>query len=211
MLQKLIRFLRDIARQEYESFVVYGDTTDINFSNMRITDSEINAGYFWDRRWFVDMDINNLSIGFPCLGIERDSRTLLDERTAKDHVWITLTSSDQADSDAQRHVKDPTKTWAFTELSSLMVTIMEADLVRHIPSGQTMILHKTQYTDNPDYEVVRYQILTQEESLELVWLNSQDRSITVGCKIQFDDCTSSKYLSLLEPLVTDLEPTPRCC
>jgi len=122
-----------------------------------------------------------------------------------------LSSSEQADIDANRVPAEPTKTWLFDELSAIIISITEANIVRHIPTGKILMLHPTQYVGNIEYVEVATGVMEQEEAIELVWLNSQDKVTTVGCKISFNDCPTSKALSILEPLPTDLQPIPSCC
>lgn len=208
MLEMLIAFIKGIAQQNYESFVVYSDSTDLAKSNANVTEEEVAAGYFWDRNFESHRNLNELNLGFPCVGIERESR-ILSQREAKDYVWLTFSSSKAAEEAAGRIFNDPTRTYLFNQISAIVTLVTEADIVRN-PSGNLQLLHPSQYEGQPDYVPVKFQPFYQEEDVTITWLNSPDRIITAGGKIAFKDCIQLPNLVLVNPPSTQVQGFPVC-
>ncbi len=206
-MNDLILFLRDISRQKYESFVVFKDTASLDTSNLGVTELDIANGFFWDKQWELNQDLNNLSVGFPMLGIERDTRRLTSEKEVEDKVWIVLAiSANQSPTDAD----DPTHRYLYDELTKILLTIQEADSVQI--SSVSYLLHPTQYRSQP-HKVLTFAPYLQEEPVEIFVTDVGNNKIrAVSAAISVKRCVSGLgSLTLLPPLVTDILPITQCC
>jgi len=207
-MNNVIKFLRDLARQKYESFVVFKDIASLDASNLKIDEKDISRGHFWDKQWFLEgnSDLNQVSIGFPLLAVERDTRKLQDSE-ALDKIWIVFAISKNSNFE---EYDEATRTYLFEEMTKIILTLQSLDLVEY--NSTTQLLHSSQYGGLIGARVVEFQPLIQSEEIEIFPTDVGNNGIlAVSAAISLKVCVSGfTNLIALPPLITDILPKS-CC
>lgn len=209
MINLLIRFLRDVARQRYESFIVASDEADIDFSNLNATIEDYQLGFFWDKQFEIAQDLNNISVGFPCLAVERSKRTHSENNSYKDEIFILLAISKHHNKDAYN---DKSENFIFSELSALLLTINELCLFWDSSTNQQVLLLESQ--KNSQQTLLKAFVFDGiAEEVEIIPTQIGNNELKAASfAISLKGCASKlSGLTQLPPLVTDLLPQTSCC
>lgn len=209
-MDKLILFLRDLARQKYESFVVFKDAAYLDASNLNVSPSDIARGHYWDKQFFIEgnSDLNKLSAGFPLLGVERDVRTLTTDSETLDKLWVVLAITKESD---QSNYEDGTKRFLYDEMTKIALTLQEIDLITY--NGSEHLLHPSQYQSLVGARVKQFKPLVQDEPLEIFPTDVGNNAISaVSIALNVKSCvTGFGSLTAMQPLSTDILANASCC
>ncbi len=207
MLNKLIKFCRDIAREKFEAFVVLRDVSSLNINNIKAMPTDPKFGYFWARQWEErGFDSNHLEADFPLLYIERGSRTLRNGEP-HDSIYIGLAISAKAELELNDTESDPTRSYLFDNLSSVILTILNSKLIE-TPDGEELV---AECEDNFDRAGCDLEIVNQEE-IELVWTDTATEGINaVSAELVIKSNAQPFCFQRKTPLSIEIKGIASCC
>lgn len=207
MLNKLIKFCRDIAREKFEAFVVLRDVSSLNINNIKAMPTDPKFGYFWAKQWEErGFDSNHLEADFPLLYIERGTRTLKDG-AVHDSIYIGLAISTKAELELNDTESDPTRSYLFENLSSVILTILNSKLVV-TPDGEELVPECEDGFERADCDLI---IINQDE-IELVWTDTATEGINaVSAELVIKTSANQYCFQRKSPLAIEIKGIASCC
>lgn len=207
MLKLLINFLKEIARDKFESFVVLRDAASLTSAAIKVIPSDIKEGYFWDKQWEIqDYPLDNLHVNFPLLFVERGTRTITNDGVF-DSIIVGLAISKQREIDMNLPELDPLMEYLYNNMTAIVTTIQQAKLA-NVENQNRLV---TDCNPVPQRTSCDF-IVKDDESIELIWTDTASEDISaVSAEIKFKVASSSFCFTPKPLLSVEYQGNVTCC